>query len=130
MFHQWCHFSSDINQLPVFLDARKKRDIEGRVKRGVNFNMFLRRNITEPFIAFASVVDSGSYNCTAISGGFVNRINDDIVLSPPGTVLTTRTIEVRVQGNYSMYSLSTQLIKKQNLSGQLHETTKAFFLCY
>ena len=68
-----------------------------RVKRGAG-PIDLRRNITEPFIASATVADSGIYNCTAISGGFAERVNNVIVLSPPGTIVTTRSVEVIVQG--------------------------------
>ena len=49
--------------------------------------------------ASATLEDSGVYNCTAYSGGMFNGFTvDNELLFGDGTVVTTRSIEIVVQG--------------------------------
>ena len=85
----YCAFPADV-QVPF--DGREERTsgMETRVKRG---NLPFFRTTLVAFES-ASVMNSGVFSCTAQSGVI---LVDSIT---PGPVLTTRLLEVVVQGQY------------------------------
>lgn len=48
----------------------------------------------------ASQSDSGTYNCTVVTGRPIRNSSDNVIEVLPGSVPSTRTLTVRVQGEY------------------------------